>query len=72
MRLPDVPTTPAQRKVIAWTSVIVMAAIGGVAFYYLTDAGPADAEMLRKIGFASFGLAGVVLLIKWLVTSFVD
>lgn len=72
LRLPNVPTTPAQWSEIARTTAIVLTAVGAVAFYYSRDAGAADAELLRRIGFGSFALAAAVLLLKRLVTAYLN
>jgi hypothetical protein len=67
MPLPNVPTTPEQWAVIAWTTALVLAVIGAVAFYFSTDAAPPNDVQLRQVALAAFGLAAFVLLAKWLI-----
>ena len=72
MRFPDVPTTPAQWNVIAWTTALLLAAMGTAAWYYSSRAAPADAETLRRIAYASFGAAAAVLVFKRIIAVFLN
>ena len=66
-------TTSGQRTVAVWTLVLLLAAMGGIAFYFSTRAGnPDDIAQLRSIGYTSFALAAVILIVKKLIGMFLD
>lgn len=66
-------TTSGQRTVAVWTLVLLLAVTGGVALYFSTQAAkPEDIAELRSIGYCSFALAAVILIVKKLLAVFLD
>ena len=71
MRYPDVPTTPEQWSVIAWSVIAILAALGVVAIYYSTGAAvahPDAAQQLRHVGLDCWGLAIFIYVLKRVIT----
>jgi hypothetical protein len=65
--------TPEGWTVAAWAAVVVFLVIAGIAFFGAFRAGAPDAAShLRRIGFASSGIAAAILIVKRLIANFLD
>lgn len=72
-RLPDKPTTPEERQVIAWLAITIAVLVGIVAFYLSFRAGGAEqASALRSLSFWSIGCAVFIWIIKRAIAIYMD
>jgi hypothetical protein len=74
MRLPDVPTTPAQWKTILWGSITLLVAMGSVGLFYSWlgwAVRPEPAAQLLGYSFACWALAAAIYSIGRAVRYFV-
>jgi hypothetical protein len=75
MRCPDEPTTPEQWRVIAWSSIVVLAVMGSIGLCYSLGAPAAKAALTAQIRWYSLAfwtLAVAVYAAKRIVERFLE
>jgi hypothetical protein len=68
------PSTPSERGVAVYAGAFVLALMGCTVLYFawFRNAPPDAAAQLRNIGLSCFGLAGGIVLCRWIVGLFID
>ncbi len=74
MEFPSGPSSPEERSVLVFASVVVLALLGCVALYFawFRNPPPDVAAQLRTIGFSCFGLAGGMVVVRWVIGILLD